>query len=68
MDFFYFELSLSQTKDVRQLSIFQAVLLLLEVFKNHYRKENSVGGSEQLRDALLRINLRVSQHLYFQLV
>ena len=57
MDFFYFELSLSQTKDVRQLSIFQAVLLLL-VFKNHYRKENSVGGSEQLRDALLRINLR----------
>ena len=67
MDFFYFELSLSQTKDVRQLSIFQVVLLLL-VFKNHYRKENSVGGSEQLRDALLRINLRVSQHLYFQLV
>ena len=58
MDFFYFELSLSQTKDVRQLSIFQAVLLLLEVFKNHYRKGNSVGGSEQLRDALLRINLR----------
>ena len=53
MDFFYFELSLSQTKDVRQLSIFQAVLLLLEVFKNHYRKENIVGGSEQLRDALL---------------
>ena len=58
MDFFYFELPLSQTKDVRQLSIFQLVLLLLEVFKNHYRKENIVGGSEQLRDALLWINLR----------
>ena len=35
------------------------LLLLLEVFKNHYRKENiSVGGSEQRRDALFWINLR----------
>ena len=29
------------------------LLLLLEVYKNHYRKENiNVGGSEQRRDAL----------------
>ena len=35
------------------------LLLLLEVFKNHYRKENiSVGGSEQRRDALFWIHLR----------
>ena len=35
------------------------LLLLLEVCKNHYRKENiSVGGSEQRRDALFWINLR----------
>ena len=35
------------------------LLLLLEVFKNHYRKGNiSVGGSEQWRDALFWINLR----------
>ena len=35
------------------------LLLLLEVCKNHYRKENiSVGGSEQQRDALFWINLR----------
>ena len=35
------------------------LLLLLEVCKNHYRKENiSVGGSKQRRDALLLIHLR----------
>ena len=35
------------------------LLLLLEVCKNHYRKENiSVGGSEQQRDALFKIHLR----------
>ena len=35
------------------------LLLLLEVCKNHYKKENiSVGGSEQCRDALFRIHLR----------
>ena len=34
-------------------------LLLLEVCKNHYRKEKmSVGGSEQRRDALFKIHLR----------
>ena len=55
-------------------------LLLLEVCKNHYRKENiSVGGSEQRRDKRFLIHLRksyldyfrslwVSQHWYFQLV
>ena len=30
----------------------QTVLLLLEVCKNHYKKENSVGSSTQCRDAL----------------
>ena len=34
------------------------LLLLLEVSKNHYRKENSVGCSEQQRDALFKIHLR----------
>ena len=34
------------------------LLLLLEVCKNHYRKENSVSGSERWRDALFWINLR----------
>ena len=35
------------------------ILLLLEICKNHYRKENiSDGGSEQQRDALFWINLR----------
>ena len=35
------------------------VLLLLEVCKNDYRKEKiSVGGSDQRRDALFKINLR----------
>ena len=34
-------------------------LLLLEVCKNHYKKENiSVGGSDQHRDALFWIDLR----------
>ena len=28
------------------------LLLLLEVCKNYYKKENSVGGSEQRRDAI----------------
>ena len=32
------------------------LLLLLEVWKNHYTKENiSVGGSEQRRDALFEL-------------
>ena len=35
------------------------LLLLLEVCKNHYRKENiTVGGSEQRRDALYLVHLR----------
>ena len=35
------------------------LLLLLEICKNHYRKENiSVGGSKQQRDALFKIHLR----------
>ena len=35
------------------------LLLLLEVFKNHYRTENiSVGGSEQQSNSIFKINLR----------
>ena len=35
------------------------LLLLLEVCKNHYKKENiSVGGSDQRRDTLFWIHLR----------
>ena len=35
------------------------LLLLLEICKNHYRKENiSVGGRKQQRDALFKIYLR----------
>ena len=38
---------------INNSAVNQAVfLLLLKVCKNHYKKENSVGGSEQHRDAL----------------
>ena len=45
------------------------LLLLLEVCKNHYRKENiSVGVSEQQRDALFWINLREFWLEFFRLL
>ena len=45
------------------------LLLLLEVCKNHYRKENiSVGGSEQRRDALFWIHLRETWLELFRLL
>ena len=36
----------------KHFSCQSSLLLLLEVCKNHYRKENSVVGSEQCRDTL----------------
>ena len=37
----------------------RCLLLLLEVCKNHYKKENiSVGGSDQRRDVIFKIYLR----------
>ena len=45
------------------------LLLLLEVFKNHYRKENiSVGGSKQQRDTLFWIHLRETWLQLFRLL
>ena len=45
------------------------LLLLLEVCKNHDRKENiSVGGSEQQRDALFWIHLRETWLELFRLL
>ena len=40
-------------------SIYKYLSCQLEVCKNHYRKENiSVGGSEQCKDALFRLQFR----------
>ena len=45
------------------------LLLLLEVCKNHYRKENiSVGGSEKRGDALVWIHLRQTWLELFRLI
>ena len=45
------------------------LLLLLEVCKNHYRKEKiSVGGSEQGRDVLFLIHLRETWLELFRLL
>ena len=45
------------------------LLLLLEVCKNHYRKENvSIGSSEQRRDALFWIHLRQNWLELFRLL
>ena len=44
-------------------------MLLLEVCKNHYRKEKiSVGGSEQRRDELFLIHLRETWLELFRLL
>ena len=49
----------------------QAVLLLLEVCKNHYKKENiSASGSDQRRDALLnsfQVGLSPSKKIFYLL-
>ena len=45
------------------------LFLLLEVCKNHYRKESiSVGGSEQQRDALFKIHWRETWLELFRLL
>ena len=45
------------------------LLLLLEVCKNHYRKENlSIGGIEQRRDAIFWIHLRETRLKVFILL
>ena len=55
----YFQLFTIMFKILVILLSLSCLLVLLEVFKNHYRKEKiSVEGIKQLRDPLFKIHLR----------